>query len=500
MQISSPVRTSDGSEIALGSFPAMSEADALKAVDAAYDAWNGGGGDWPLYRPDQRIAAVERWVEGFKKTAYDATIETLQWEICKNNADAKKEIDRTLEYIANTCEELRKLENSESTFNTRSGVIAQVRRAPYGVAVLAAPFNYPFNELHVTLFPALLMGNCVVVKLPRVGALLHQHSMELFKSCFPPGVVNIIWGSGRATLPPVIRSGKVDIMGFIGSSNAATNILKEHPAPHRLRLVLGLDAKNPAIVCPDADLSVAVNQCLAGTLGFNGQRCTALKLIYVHADVYDAFVEQFSAAVDSLSIGQPFSDAKITPLAEGSSKVKQLRKYVDDALAKGARVTTKRSSVTSDGEDAPVMAPVVVADITRDMVLFEEEQFGPVVPIMKFTDSAEVLEDVRKSNYGQQASVFSTSHEVVGPMVDRLANMVCRINLNAQCQRGPDHLPFTGRRDSALGTLSIFDAIRAFSIRTCVATTAFNKDNEKLVNDILSQRSSSFLRLDYLFP
>jgi glyceraldehyde-3-phosphate dehydrogenase (NADP+) len=126
----------------------------------------------------------------------------------------------------------------------------------------------PFNESYVLLFPALLMGNSVVMKLPRVGVLCHFPTLELFRDCFPPGVVNVISGSGRSTLPPIMKTAKVDIFGFIGTSKAADEIQKAHPTPHRLRVCLGLEAKNPAIVFPDADLSIAIPEIVTGSTSF----------------------------------------------------------------------------------------------------------------------------------------------------------------------------------------------------------------------------------------
>ncbi len=103
------------------------------------------------------------------------------------------------------------------------------------------------------------------------------------------------------------------------------------------------------------------------------------------------------------------------------------------------------------------------------MQLFSVEQFGPVVPVAVFDDVGEVFDYVVASNYGQQASIFGNDPAVIGPLVDVLANQVCRVNLNAQCQRGPDVYPFTGRKDSAEATLSVSDALRCFSIRSMVA-------------------------------
>jgi glyceraldehyde-3-phosphate dehydrogenase (NADP+) len=132
------------------------------------------------------------------------------------------------------------------------------------------------------------------------------------------------------------------------------------------------------------------------------------------------------------------------------------------------------------------------------MRIYHEEQFGPVIPVVAFSDEQEVIDHVRNSSYGQQLSIFGTDSDMVGRLIDLLANQVGRINLNAQCQRGPDTLPFNGRKDSAEGTLSVSDALRVFSIRTTVATKS-SDSNRDLVTSIVRGRQSKILTTDYLF-
>ena len=105
---------------------------------------------------------------------------------------------------------------------------------------------------------------------------------QAFHKCLPKGVVNFISGSGRTTMPPLMESGHIDIFAFIGGSRAGDALIKNHPTPHKLRLCLGLDAKNPGVIMPDADLDNAVKECVLGATSFNGQRCTAIKIIFVH--------------------------------------------------------------------------------------------------------------------------------------------------------------------------------------------------------------------------
>jgi len=140
--------------------------------------------------------------------------------------------------------------------------------------------------------------------------------------------------------------------------------------------------------------------------------------------------------------------------------------FVDDALAKGARVLTKNVGRKTD----TLFRPVLLYPVSADAEIYTREQFGPVVPVAAYEDEADFIDFVTKSNFGQQLSIFGRDPEKIRGLVQALSNQVCRININGQCQRGPDHLPFTGRKDSAEGTLSISDALRCFSIRTVLAT------------------------------
>jgi glyceraldehyde-3-phosphate dehydrogenase (NADP+) len=258
-------------------------------------------------------------------------------------------------------------------------------------------------------------------------------------------------------------------------------------------LVLGLEAKNPAIVLPDADLDVTIDECIAGSLAFNGQRCTALKVLYVHEDIVEEFNKRFSAKVDELKFGNPWeSGVKLTPLPE-PGKPAYIQDLIDDAKKYGARILNAKGGETTDN----YIFPAVLYPVNKDMKVFHEEQFGPVVPIISFKDIEEPLDDIADSNYGQQVSLFGKDVTTLSPLIDSLVNLVCRVNLNSSCQRGPDVYPFTGRKDSAVSTLSVHDALRSFSIRTFVASKD-NLSNNAILKELLEKKTSNFISTDYL--
>jgi glyceraldehyde-3-phosphate dehydrogenase (NADP+) len=131
------------------------------------------------------------------------------------------------------------------------------------------------------------------------------------------------------------------------------------------------------------------------------------------------------------------------------------------------------------------------------MRIYHEEQFGPIIPVLKYKNIQEPLNYVIDSNFGQQASIFGKNTDQISKLIDTLVNQVCRVNINSQCQRGPDNFPFTGRKDSAEGTLSTHDALRAFSIRTLFAAKE-NDKNKDIIRDILRNEKSDFLSTDFI--
>ena len=141
--------------------------------------------------------------------------------------------------------------------------------------------------------------------------------------------------------------------------------------------------------------------------------------------------------------------------------------------------------------------PAVLYPVTSEMEVYHEEQFGPVIPIMAYRDINEPLDVMAASEYGQQVSLFGRDIRKIGPLVDVLANLVCRVNLNSACQRGPDVYPFTGRKNSAVSTLSVFDALRSFSIRTFVAAKD-NPYNNEILDALMDSKDSNFVSTEYL--
>lgn len=488
------VKTKDGLQRKrMGSFPVCTEKESMAALDAAVHAFDNGRGEWPTMSVADRIICVENFTKKMIEKK-DIVVKLIMWEIGKSYTDSIKEFDRTVEYIYATIDALKDIDRQSSRFEIEQGIIAQIRRSPLGVVLCMGPFNYPLNETFTTLIPALIMGNTLLFKPPKHGTLLHYPLLEAFRTSFPKGVVNTIYGRGNNIVPSLMQSGKINVLTLIGSSKVADELKKLHPKVNRLRAILGLDAKNAAIITKDADLNLAVSETVLGSLSFNGQRCTAIKIVYVHRSIAQEFLKRLTAEVEKLKFGMPWEKGvSLTPLPE-LNKPAYLTECIQDAIANGAKVINPNGGQVAES----FVYPAIMYPVNANMKLYREEQFGPVIPVVPFDDLEEPIEYLIESSHGQQVSIFSNNAAVISSLIDPLVNQVSRVNINCQCQRGPDNFPFTGRKDSAEGTLSVVDALRAFSIRSLVAAK-FTDDNKKMLNDIVSSNSSNFLSTKYIF-
>ncbi len=493
--VASPVYIKKGETLTqkiIGSTPLLTKYEALEALDAAVTAYDLGHGTWPTMGVAKRIEHIEKFLAAMR-TKRAEVVKLLMWEIGKSLKDSEKEFDRTCDYIVDTVKALKEQDRRSANLIEEQGFLGQIRRVPLGVALCMGPFNYPLNETFTTLIPALIMGNTVVFKPAKYGVLLVKPLLEAFRESFPAGVINIIYGRGRDTVGALMETGKIDVFAFIGTNKGANDLKRLHPKPHRLRSILGLDAKNPAIVLSDADLTNAVAECITGSLSFNGQRCTALKILFVHQSIVAEFTKHYLDELKKLKPGMPWeAGVGLTPLPE-PGKTDYLKGLVDNAKLHGAKVMNENGGEISQS----YFHPAVLYPVNEKMNIYHEEQFGPIVPIVPFTDDEEPINYLLNSQFGQQVSLFGKDSKRLAKMMDALVNQVGRINLNTQSQRGPDTFPFNGRKDSAEGTLSIADALRVFSIRTIVATKGTD-DNKQIFNSIIRNRESDFLSTDYI--
>jgi glyceraldehyde-3-phosphate dehydrogenase (NADP+) len=467
-EVQSPLlmRTVAGlSQKRIGSIPSMDEDASLRILRAARNAFGNGRGAWAALPADERAVCFEMFLRKLEEAREDI-VRLLQWEIGKTARESGNEFDRAVSYARSCMQAIDVYSHRKGTVIASGDIAGRLERTPRGTVLIMGPFNYPLFETMTALAPALLSGNTVIIKPPRLGCLFFQYLLKPVEEIFPEGTVNFVYGDGRRIIPSLLSSGGIDVFYFIGTSSVAAYLRGLHPKPHRLKCILGLEAKNPAIVLPDADISVAAAECAKGTLTFNGQRCAALKILFVHRSVADRFNEELQHNVAGFKFGMPWEDdVVLTPLAE-TDRTEYLSGLVDDALGLGAHV------INDGGGDAvgTFFYPALLYPASAAMRVCREEQFGPVVPIVPYDTLDEPLHYITESHYGQQASIFGQDRAQIAELINYLVHHVSRVNINCQCQRSPDAIPFTGRKDSAEGSLSTSDAAESFTVPTFIAT------------------------------
>lgn len=461
----------------IGSYPEMTHLVASRALDSASRAFSSGKGKWPLLPVSKRIESIETFLERLENQK-ENILRTLIWEIAKPYHELEDELERTRQYIEQVIKVACQKEKDSLRSRREKGIIGLIHDEPYGIALCLGPYNYPLFETFSLVLPALLAGNVVIIKPPKFGVLFFDFLLEAFQDCFPPGVVNIISGDGKKIIEPLMKSGKVDILAFIGSPETANRLISLHPRKNRLHCLLGLGAKNAAIVLPDADLDVVVPESVLGALAFNGQRCAALKIFFVHQEIEQAFRERLLEAVSKAPLGMPWMEkVRITPMAD-PERIPYLHELVRDALNKGARIGNKNGGKSFES----IFVPTVLYQLNSKMRIYWEEQFGPVIPVVSYHDLKEPVAYLSSSPFGQQLSIFGTKTQKLMELINLVKNQVSRVNINTKCQRGPDLFPFTGKKDSAHGDFSTLNILDHFSSRAVVAA----RENE--LSELLFRR------------
>jgi glyceraldehyde-3-phosphate dehydrogenase (NADP+) len=448
----------------IGSYPEMTGQEALQALAAARRAFSPGKGRWSSLPLSLRIGCVERFLERLGSLR-ENIVRTLMWEIAKPYHELEDEFERTVSYVQQVIKVACKMEKNSRLLRKKKGIMGLIHDEPCGVALCLGPYNYPLFETFSLVFPALLAGNTVIIKTPKFGVLFFDFLLESFRDCFPPGVVNIISGDGKTIVEPLMKSGEIDVFAFIGSRLTANRLISLHPRKNRLRSLLGLGAKNAAIILPDADLGTAVQESILGALAFNGQRCAALKIFFVHQDVQEAFRARLNKEMAETRIGMPWVDrVRVTPLAD-PGRIPYLHELVEDALDRGSSIENENGGKSCRS----LFSPAILCPVHSKMKIYWEEQFGPIVPLVVYDKMEAPITYIVNSHFGQQLSIFGTKIQPLADLVHSLKSQVARININTKCQRGPDLFPFTGRKDSAKGDFSTLEIMDFFSAKAVVA-------------------------------
>ena len=434
-------------------------ADTLERARAAQRLWR----QVPV---EARCEIATRFVERFVAHRDEIATE-ICWQMGRPRSQCAGEVSG-LEERARYMIEIAPESLAEIEPGAKPGFMRFVRREPLGIVLTVAPWNYPYLTAVNSVVPAILSGNAVILRHSQQTPLCAERFAEAFDAAdLPPGVFQFLH-TRHADTERLISEPGVDFVAFTGSVDAGRTIQRAASARF-IGVGLELGGKDPAYVRADADIDDAARNLVDGTFFNSGQSCCGIERIYVHADVYDDFVERAVAEVRGYRLGNPTDpETTLGPLVRAES-ADFVRAQVQDAVSAGARALIDASSFPADRNGSPYLAPQVLVGVDHSMRVMNEETFGPAVGIMRVCDDEEAVALMNDSAYGLTASVWTRDAEAAVAIGRQVETGTFFMN---RCDYLDPALAWTGVKDSGRGcTLSRvgYEALtrpKSFHLRT----------------------------------
>lgn len=419
------------------------DAQVQATLAAAHAAWPG----WRATPLSERIAIVSRAMDWFEAHATELGAE-LTWQMGRPIRYAAGEVGG-LVYRGRTMARLAPDALADQPLSAKDGFERWIRREPLGVVLALAPWNYPYLTAVNAVVPALLAGNTVVLKHSDQTPLCAERFADAFAAAgLPTGVFQVLHIDhdlvARAVADP--RVAHVAFCGSVGGGRAV------HAAAAGTFKTVGLElgGKDPAYVRADADLAHAVPNLVEGATFNSGQSCCGVERIYVHQDVYDAFVAAFVAETCTLVMGDPTDPATTLGPMVRTANAALVQEHVAAAVAAGARALVPPDAFPD--RPLPYLAPQVLVDVDHSMAVMSQETFGPVVGIMPVRDDAHAIALMNDSRYGLTASIWTPDLDTAVALGDQLETGTVFLN---RCDFLDPELAWVGVKDSGRGcTLS----------------------------------------------
>lgn len=418
-------------------------ADARAAVDAAERALPA----WRATLPAERAAFLRRWHAAILAHREDLA-RLISMEQGKPLAEARGEVNYGASYVAWFADEATRVYGDIIPAQTRGKRMTAVKE-PIGIVAAVTPWNFPLAMIARKIAPALAAG-CTVVAKPAEDTPLTAIALVMLahQAGVPDGVLNLISASRESTVEAVgewLADGRVRKITFTGSTPVGKYLARESATTLK-KASLELGGNAPFIVFEDADLDAAVAGLLAAKFRNGGQTCVSPNRVYVQRSVYARFSTLLSAKVAELRVG-PASDAtsQIGPMINLRA-IEKIAQHVDDAVANGARVLTGGKALTELGPR--YYAPTVLADATSDMLLFNEETFGPVVPLFPFDTEQQAVQAANDTPFGLASYFYSQDMRRIDRVSRALEAGIVGINEGALASEAA---PFGGVKESGYG-------------------------------------------------
>lgn len=423
----------------------------LETAHAAQRQWEA----TPLHGRVKIMHLAADWMRHFEE--YLTSLESR--EIGKTSDEAKSEIKRTADltdYFADEAQSMRgETLDSDNFPGYDKGRIGIIERVAFGTVLAIAPFNYPVNLSASKIVPALLMGNSVVFKPPTQGAVSGLHLAQIFvKAGIPAGVLSAVTGSGGEIGNYLVTHRLVDLVTFTGSSDTGAEISQK---ARMIPLVFECGGNNPAVVMPDADMGLTAREVIKGAFSYAGQRCTAIKYVLGTAQTLETLLSEVMKQMPVIvKAGDPRSpETKLVgPVISEGAAVK-IEQAINDSIKEGAKL------VTGGKRNKAFIEPTILSNVKQTMPVVATEVFGPVVSFVPVVNLGEAATIINQSRFGLQASVF-TKDEGAGIAFAKQLN-VGTVQVNGSPQRGPDHFPFLGVKQSGIGVQGVRYSLESMS-------------------------------------
>lgn len=423
----------------LANVPQLGVAEARAAIEAAHEAL----ADWRARPAKERSIILRRWFELIIANADDLAA-LIVLEEGKPFAEAKGEIAYAASFVEWFAEEAKRIRGDVMEATERGRRIVTLRE-PVGVCAAITPWNFPAAMITRKAAPALAAGCTMVLKPAEQTPLTAFALVELAnRAGVPAGVLSVITGDARTLGKELTGNPLVRKITFTGSTEVGRILMAQSAATIK-KLSLELGGNAPFLVFDDADVDEAVGGLIATKFRNTGQACISANRAYVQAGIYDAFVAKLAERVAALNVGDGFEDGvQQGPLIDEAA-VAKVEAHIADAVGQGGRIAQGGKRHARGGS---FFEPTVLTDVTEHMLICREETFGPVAPLVRFTDESDAVRMANATEFGLAAYLFSRDAGRIWRVSAALEAGMVGINTGAISN---EVAPFGGVKQSGLG-------------------------------------------------
>lgn len=438
----------------LGTVPEANETDVNRAVAAAERAQK----DWGRLPIRERGDYLRRLAMALREHA-DALLDIEVRDTGNTIAEMTHDVANganQLDYYAGLGFEIK-----GATIPATPGNLHLTLREPYGVVGKIVPFNHPLMFAAAKMAAPLIAGNTVVIKPAEQSPLSACYLARLCAEIFPPGVVNLVTGDGKGAGDAIVRHPKVKRIGFIGSVETGMLIQRRAAEVAVKHISLELGGKNPMIVFPDADLEGAATAAMKGmNFGWQGQSCGSTSRLFLHEEIHDEVLANLIAKIEAREIGNPWDPAAQVGPINNRAQYEKVQRFVKITLEEGGKLETGGERPEGFPEDGYWWKPTVFSGMRPNMTLAQQEVFGPVLAVFKWSDIDETIEIANSLEYGLSGSVWSQN-------IDKALTTAQRIDsgyiwVNGVGTHFPA-VPFGGRKNSGTGNEESYSDLMSYT-------------------------------------